>query len=1494
MKTTRQKWWKRSLSLLMTFIMLNGMGVVPVSAQGTGDGSNPVKWTHLYGGKGTNSLAATCDSINDVVTLTDGSYAAAGAFDGNGVSGVEGQKGKTDAAFLMYNKNGDLQKQTLVGGSKSDYFYKMLECAYGGFVAVGATQSEDGDLDGLLKGGYDGLLAKFDNQGNLEKIITVGGSSKDELRDIAQTLDGGYIAVGYTQSKDGDFAENGKVLTDRDAFIVKIDKDLNIEWIKTYGTEGTATTGLDDFYSVKVVNGNGYIAVGYSMDEENGNGKRDICIVRYEENGDVKWSKLYGGSGDEQANCITVSPYKIEKPSDDSKDWNVEILETGFAITGMTNSGDGIFSGSESDGVSKAFFMKIDPDGNIQTQDILENTAGASGESVVTIGDGYLVSGTFEQNDLGFTGTTVYGKSDVYVAHYSELGNFLNISSFGSDDNETVKGIAYGSDEDYILFGSTKSSAFYGNTLLGKYDGYLMSVNGAALETYAEEKYLIPVKAWKEDKDEPSMMSPLLYKDAYVEKTGDQYKVTVYFTNAEMMGTQVSASTLGSVSYEQNGIMVNADSDEYDILTQVKSSTITLGSISEPVKFYINGTMGQIRLVFDESNAVSTKTPPYFEPVKVTRPDFDCLWKTNVGGSDVDYLSTITTLKNGNIVIAGQTYSNDGDIAGRLTGISGAYINIYDGNGTLIDTKILCGANPDSSAYAASVDAASDGGFYICGGYQEGIYTEPSGSFEVLNTVDSVHGQIDGYYAKCDADGQLLWIRNFSGSAYDQVKQIKATDDGGCLVLVETNSADGDMQDLSVGVFDLVLIKCDKDGNKEWSHVISGSSMQSSSFGIAILNDGSYVVGGYAYLGYTFGDFENLTWYGNTFDLFAVKISPEGKTIWAKSYGGDGNDYCNAVTATSDGGFMIAGSTKSSTGTFENTGTFYENPFILKLDADGNEQWNDVLKSSEKGEAVKVVELGEKYIVLGSSYGTDFDFAGLNKGARDVFIAVYDNDGNRTFLDTIGGVNLDYASDIAITGSNQISIVFEGESMDGDLGGLNRGEFDGTLFTFKPDGVAEVNRTALEAALEEAEKIDNADGRYTELSFSVLTEAIRNARTAYADLSASQEKIDEQTNALNSAMEELVEAGQSALDKNNLKDGTYSLYAYMFKPNRKDYSMANNAINHKVQLEVINGEYYITMQLKGLSIYNLFGYLSEISYYNDGYSYDETGYPNGETVSVDILTTQKDAEGNDIIDKYNDTSSLYPEIIRFKLVNQAVADENGFVPMNVLVPIMETIAVGNGNQDVLMKLDWNTLKETASDEPGFEPEKPVEQSKAVDYTDTVTGVKIHADKGVFEEGVKIVVAEITEGADYEKAVSSLSDIGRKFKLYDVKFYNAQDIEIVPNGTVTISFPVAAEYDSENLAVYRLNDDGTKTLVKGMVENGYYTVIVRTAGKYSLMEKNSTVIDAANTANIYNDNVQNPQTGDASDLMVCFLLLSVSAGILSVLAFIRKRRISMEK
>lgn len=433
--------------------------------------------------------------------------------------------------------------------------------------------------------------------------------------------------------------------------------------------------------------------------------------------------------------------------------------------------------------------------------------------------------------------------------------------------------------------------------------------------------------------------------------------------------------------------------------------------------------------------------------------------------------------------------------------------------------------------------------------------------------------------------------------------------------------------------------------------------------------------------------------------------------------------------------------------------------------------------------------------------------------------------------------------------------------------------------------VLRADTSELAALVQQAEQIEKGD--YTEASFQALQQAITAAKEAIADADVSSETLAVCKQQLQTALDSLTtDSEEPELDRYTLEDGVYSVYGEMIKTNRQEKSMSNDAINHTIKLTVEDGKYYLTMDFHGLAYLNKFGYLAELSYYDNGYTYGQYGAVDGTPVPATVLSTQKNADGSDVYDEFNQAGGsyegkLYPDQIKFPLVADALADKDGYVPLHVFVPVMEDISAGTGDQDVLLKLDWSTLKKTTEDDPAFEPEEPVEQSPAVDYTDAATGVKVNADKGVFDEGVQIVVSEITKGADYDNAVSSLSDVGKKFKLYDVKFLDADGNEVTPNGTVSISFPIAAGYDSANLAVYRM-DDGGKVLVRGTVENGYYTVITKTAGTYVLVEKGSTITDAENTANI-------PQTGDDSNVAVFALLALAAAGMMGVTLVTRKRK-----
>ena len=69
--------------------------------------------------------------------------------------------------------------------------------------------------------------------------------------------------------------------------------------------------------------------------------------------------------------------------------------------------------------------------------------------------------------------------------------------------------------------------------------------------------------------------------------------------------------------------------------------------------------------------------------------------------------------------------------------------------------------------------------------------------------------------------------------------------------------------------------------------------------------------------------------------------------------------------------------------------------------------------------------------------------------------------------------------------------------------------------------------------------------------------------------------------------------------------------------------MSNDAINHTIKLTVEDGKYYLTMDFHGLAYLNKFGYLAELSYYDNGYTYGQYGTVEGALIPATVLSTQK-------------------------------------------------------------------------------------------------------------------------------------------------------------------------------------------------------------------------------------------------------------------------------
>lgn len=123
-------------------------------------------------------------------------------------------------------------------------------------------------------------------------------------------------------------------------------------------------------------------------------------------------------------------------------------------------------------------------------------------------------------------------------------------------------------------------------------------------------------------------------------------------------------------------------------------------------------------------------------------------------------------------------------------------------------------------------------------------------------------------------------------------------------------------------------------------------------------------------------------------------------------------------------------------------------------------------------------------------------------------------------------------------------------------------------------------------------------------------------------------------------------------------------------------------------------------------------------------------------------------------------------------------------------------------------------------------------SESVDITDDATGVRLVADEDVLPEGTALTVDAITSGSSFDTATKALDGIAEQFKLYNIQV-KADGEDVEPSTTVKLYLPIPSDYDSSKVAVYRINSDGTKVVVKGTVEDGKYVIETKTFGLYAV-------------------------------------------------------------
>jgi hypothetical protein len=224
---------------------------------------------------------------------------------------------------------------------------------------------------------------------------------------------------------------------------------------------------------------------------------------------------------------------------------------------------------------------------------------------------------------------------------------------------------------------------------------------------------------------------------------------------------------------------------------------------------------------------------------------------------------------------------------------------------------------------------------------------------------------------------QTTWSKTFGGSGSDRGMSVQEARDGGFIITGWTSS-------YGAGNADVWLIKTNSNGDKMWDRTFGGPKRD---FGCSVQEtfDGGFII---AATTESYTDKVGSVW--------LIKTDPEGNKIWDKTYSKFDWNEARTVQETSDGGYIILGTTFSAA---THKGSFW----LVKTDPDGNNEWDRIFGDSAHDIGYSVLETEDGSFVLAGKTET------YGAGSRDLWLIKTNSDGNIIWDKTFGGSETDGA-----------------------------------------------------------------------------------------------------------------------------------------------------------------------------------------------------------------------------------------------------------------------------------------------------------------------------------------------------------------------------------------------------------------------------------------------------------------------------------------------------
>jgi hypothetical protein len=361
--------------------------------------------------------------------------------------------------------------------------------------------------------------------------------------------------------------------------------------------------------------------------------------------------------------------------------------------------------------------------------------------------------------------------------------------------------------------------------------------------------------------------------------------------------------------------------------------------------------------------------------------------------------------------------SDGGYIIGGLTESFGAggfdfYLARIDSLGNLLwDTTY--GAVSDDWGYCAR--QTTDGG-YVMAGYT----TLPTGHW-------------DAYLVKTDSLGGVIWDETYGDSSLDEIYLwVMQTADGG---YIGVGDRYGTLSE------DVYLVKTDSSGNLEWDTTYGGDLGDVGCY-IEQTFDSGYIIAGFTK---SFGS--------GLGDIYLMKIDSDGNVRWDTTYGGSNDDMGFCVRQTPDGGYVVAGWTKSF-------GAGSNDAYLVRTDSLGKVLWEKTYGGIGKDVGTFVQQTADGGYVL-TGYTNSF-----GAGNDDVYLVKTDSLGNMLWDTTYGGMAPDRGYSISQTSDG-------GYAITGYTGSLGAGVYDVYLLKTDESGHVGTQEQSPSASVQNPELLQN-------------------------------------------------------------------------------------------------------------------------------------------------------------------------------------------------------------------------------------------------------------------------------------------------------------------------------------------------------------------------------------------------------------------------------------